>query len=59
MNDADAPLILLPGMGADARMFAPLQTALPQLITPNSQSILEELRATGDRSRLPLATQQF
>ena len=29
------PLILLPGMGADARMFAPLQAALPQLVTPD------------------------
>ncbi len=28
-------------------------------ITPDSQAILEELRSTGDRSRLPLATQQF
>ena len=28
-------------------------------ITPDSQAILEELRATGDRARLPLATQQF
>ncbi len=28
-------------------------------ITPDSQAILEELRTTGDRSRLPLATQQF
>ena len=28
-------------------------------ITPDSQSILEELRTTGDRSRLPLATQTF
>ena len=28
-------------------------------ITPDSQSILEELRTTGDRSRLPLATKQF
>lgn len=35
MSDTDAPLILLPGMGADARMFAPLRTALPQLVTPN------------------------
>ena len=34
MPEAD-PLILLPGMGADARMFAPLQAALPQLVTPN------------------------
>ena len=28
-------------------------------ITPDSQSILEELRTTGDRSRLPLATKTF
>ena len=35
LDDADTPLILLPGMGADARMFAPLRTALPQLVTPN------------------------
>ena len=35
MNDTDAPLILFPGMGADARMFAPLRSALPQLVTPN------------------------
>ncbi|MEK6261590.1 MAG: hypothetical protein AABP62_23570, partial [Planctomycetota bacterium] len=28
-------------------------------ITPDSQAILEELRLTGDRARLPLATQQF
>jgi pimeloyl-ACP methyl ester carboxylesterase len=28
-------------------------------ITPDSKAILEELRTTGDRSRLPLATQQF
>ena len=34
MNDVDAPLILFPGMGADARMFAPLRSALPQLVTP-------------------------
>lgn len=34
VNDIDAPLILLPGMGADARMFAPLRSALPQLVTP-------------------------
>ncbi len=29
------PLLLFPGMGADARMFAPLRSALPQLVTPN------------------------
>ena len=34
MPDAD-PLILLPGMGADARMFAPLRIGLPELVTPN------------------------
>jgi len=34
MPKAD-PLILLPGMGADARMFAPLRMALPQLVTPD------------------------
>ena len=34
VDDADAPLILLPGMGADARMFAPLRSTLPQLVTP-------------------------
>lgn len=34
-SDGDAPLILLPGMGADARMFAPLRAVLPQLVTPN------------------------
>ena len=34
MNDNDTPLILLPGLGADARMFSALQTGLPQLVTP-------------------------
>ena len=34
MPEAD-PLILLPGMGADARMFALLRSGLPQLVTPN------------------------
>ena len=33
-SDADAPLILLPGMGADARMFSALRSGLPQLVTP-------------------------
>lgn len=35
MSNTDAPLILLPGMGADARMFESLQGSLPQLVTPN------------------------
>ena len=30
----DIPLILLPGLGADGRMFSSLQSGLPQLITP-------------------------
>ena len=30
----DAPLILFPGMGADARLFAPQREAFPQLIVP-------------------------
>lgn len=30
----DAPLILLPGMGADARLFAPQREAFPQLVVP-------------------------
>lgn len=30
----DIPLILLPGLGADGRMFSSLQIGLPQLITP-------------------------
>ncbi len=29
------PLLLFPGLGADARMFAPLRSALPQLVTPH------------------------
>ena len=29
------PLLLFPGLGADARMFAPLRSAIPQLVTPN------------------------
>ena len=35
------------------------RTKFSGFITPDSQSILEELRTTGDRSRLPVATQQF
>ena len=34
-GEADHSLILLPGMGADARMFAPLRAMLPQLVTPD------------------------
>ena len=30
----DHPILLLPGMGADARMFEPLRAALPQLQCP-------------------------
>lgn len=30
----DTPLILLPGLGADARMFSALHSGLPQLVTP-------------------------
>jgi pimeloyl-ACP methyl ester carboxylesterase len=30
----DAPLILFPGMGADARLFVPQRSAFPQLIVP-------------------------
>ncbi|MBS0201927.1 MAG: alpha/beta hydrolase [Planctomycetes bacterium] len=33
MSD-DSPLILLPGLGADGRMFSSLQHGLPQLVTP-------------------------
>ncbi len=33
MDEPD-PLILLPGMGADARMFSALRNDLPQLVTP-------------------------
>ncbi len=33
MSEAD-PLILLPGMGADARMFSSLRGELPQIVTP-------------------------
>lgn len=29
------PLILLPGLGADARMFAALKNELPQIVTPS------------------------
>ena len=35
LNDTKTPLILLPGMGADSRMFAPLRTSIPQLVTPD------------------------
>ena len=30
----DTPLILLPGLGADARMFSAIHSGLPQLVTP-------------------------
>ena len=30
----DTPLILLPGLGADGRMFSSLRSSLPQLVTP-------------------------
>jgi hypothetical protein len=33
MSD-ELPLILLPGLGADARMFSSLRNGLPQLVTP-------------------------
>ena len=33
MNEPD-PLILLPGLGADERMFSSLRSELPQLVTP-------------------------
>jgi pimeloyl-ACP methyl ester carboxylesterase len=34
VSDTNSPLILLPGMGADARMFAALRADLPQIVTP-------------------------
>lgn len=35
MNDKPLPLILLPGMGADARMFREQKKAFPQLVVPD------------------------
>src|SRR5215217_5505032 len=34
MNDASAPLILIPGMGADERLFVPQRDAFPNLVVP-------------------------
>lgn len=48
------PLFLFPGMGADARMFAPIRSALPQLVTPDwiapqrSESLVSYARRLAD-----------